>query len=253
MFLIDQYAYTNKFKNVHPMEKLFFSITTLVIVVASECLVIHLTVLLIMICATIALAGIPWRFYFKLMLIPSVFLLVGLLTLIIQISNVQMQYIFSVSIGSYCIGITSEGVYNGVQVFVKSITATSCLFFLILSTSFTDILHQLSKLKIPKLILEIMMLIYRFIFVLLEASLMIFVSQASRLGYSSLKKSFISFGKLISMMFIKAYNHSQELYISLISRGYDGTLKSLENEYRYNPINIIIIFLFEMFILGFLV
>jgi energy-coupling factor transporter transmembrane protein EcfT len=52
------------------------------------------------------------------------------------------------------------------------------------------------------------------------------------------------------MVFIKAYNNSQALYLSLISRGYRGELAVISNEYSMSKTNIAVIIIIELILLG---
>jgi cobalt/nickel transport system permease protein len=81
---------------------------------------------------------------------------------------------------------------------------------------------------------ELMSLIYRFIFVLLETADTMFTAQSSRLGYVDLKTSYRSLGALVSTLFVRAYKRSTDLYTSLESRGYDGDLNVLEEPFQKN-------------------
>ena len=102
------------------------------------------------------------------MLIPLVFLLLSTLAIIVNISG-DSPGRFRPSPGNLYIT-------RKLPVFAPGTPAdphppwpvSSCLYFLALSTPMTDILNELRKLRIPALLLELMMLTYRFIFVLLE-------------------------------------------------------------------------------------
>ena len=59
----------------------------------------------------------------------------------------------------------------------------------------------------------------------------IYVSQDSRMGYARLKRRFISMGQLISVLFVRTFKRSKDLYMAMESRGYNGELRVLEEEY----------------------
>lgn len=92
----------------------------------------------------------------------------------------------------------------------------------------------LRRLRLPKLMVEMMGLIYRFIFVLLETAATMLIAQNSRLGYINLRTGYRSMGSMVSVLFIRAYKRSNELYTSLEARGYDGEIKVLEETYENN-------------------
>lgn len=245
MFIIDQYAYSNKLKDVHPMEKIAFALITMCIAIASQSIAVHVLVMSSMVFMTLAAARIPRKAYLGLLLLPLSFMLISILPIFITISDNSIQYLFSLKLLNLNWGVTRFGLHSARLLLFRSIAAVMCLYFLALTTPLLDMLEMLKKLKLPGLLIELMSLIYRFIFVLIEAAVVIFQSQASRLGYSNVRNSFFSLGKLVSMVFIRAYHQSQMLYLSLMARGFQGDLCVISNEYRLNQRNIILIVIFD--------
>jgi cobalt/nickel transport system permease protein len=94
-----------------------------------------------------------------------------------------------------------------------------------------------------------MSLIYRFIFIMLETINMIYISQNCRLGYSNLKTSYNSLGKLIGSLFLSSYKRSQDMYTALESRCYDGDINVIENIYKISYVNLFLIILLETFLI----
>lgn len=82
----------------------------------------------------------------------------------------------------------------------------------------------------PHLMVELMELIYRFIFVLTETASRIRLAQESRLGYQ-LRRSLSSLGTLASMVFLRAWRKADRVYTALESRGYSGSLVTLSGDY----------------------
>ena len=73
-------------------------------------------------------------------------------------------------------------------------------FTLALNTPMVDILNTLARLKIPKLFIELMGLIHRFIFVLLETVDTMFTAQKSRMGYASFSSGYCSLAALAATL-----------------------------------------------------
>lgn len=63
------------------------------------------------------------------------------------------------------------------------------MYFLALNTPVTDVTMALERMHVPHLLVELMELIYRFIFVLTETASRIRLAQESRLGYQGLRRS----------------------------------------------------------------
>jgi cobalt/nickel transport system permease protein len=113
----------------------------------------------------------------------------------------------------------------------------------------TDILTQLRKLKLPALFIELMLLIYRFIFVLTDVASAITTSQNSRLGNRNFKTSCKSFGSLGSALFIRAMKKSDALYDSMEARCYDGTIHVLTENYPAKSSELLLLILYELLLI----
>ncbi len=238
MINIDRFAYINKIK-ASPLEKFIFAIWFLIICSASRSTTVYLATLLIMAVASIYKAGIPMGFYIKIMLLPLSFLIMAVVTIAFVGLTGEESIIFKINALGYSVGITNESLVISGKLFLKSLGAVSCLYFLSLTTPVIQFVSVLKAFKLPVVLVELMGLIYKFIFVLVETADKIYVSQDSRLGYSSVKKGYFSLGKLVSSLFIQSMIKSRALYTSLESRGYDGELNVLEKEYEIKYLKIV--------------
>lgn len=249
MINIDKYAYNSKLKNIEPMEKFVFSILTLFVCLWADLSVISIFVLFVMGWVTVFKGGIPFPFFAKLLLLPMSFLIIGVITIAVNISSNTEIFLSYIPIGGTFIGISLTGLSEAVHLFLKSMGAVSCLYYLSLTTPMVDILSVFRRLKIPKLIIELMSLIYRFIFVLIETADTMFIAQDSRLGYRSLSSSYRSLGALASTLFIRAYKRSDELYTALEARGYDGELNVLEEKFEKSRLGYIAPIIINIFLI----
>ncbi len=241
MLLIDYYAYSNKLSSVHPGEKFIFFVITVTICLGLNSPVTSLAVVLLTGATVILLARVPWRVYLKLMLIPVSFLVVGVLTVAITFTKGGGEFIWAVQLGSITAGVTPGGLELAAKMFLRSLGAVSCLYFLALTTPVTQMVGILRWLRIPSLVIELIVLIYRFIFILLETAGRIFTAQSSRLGYRNIRTGYHSFSQLVLSLFVKSYRQSQAVYDSLLSRCYDGRLNFVEAQYRWSWVNIALI------------
>lgn len=234
MFSIDQYAYSNRLKNVHPGEKITFSLVTLLIALVAPQPLIPAIIIGLMAGATIMVAGIPTRFYLQLILVPFSFLVAGVAMIALNISHQPQAGLKGMTLLGWTLGVTPAGMQLAGKIFLKSLGAVSCLYFLSLTTPIVDILTVLRQLRFPALLVDLISLTYRFIFVLLATVNDIYTAQASRLGYASLRTSYYSLGQLAANLFIKTYRRSQELFTALTARGYDEELRVLEAAYPFS-------------------
>ena len=127
---------------------------------------------------TIVYAGIPWQLYIKLIIIPISFWLMSLPALVMGISsastleqvNVDMIASRSFNLSQWCIYLSHQGLQQAIDIFCNSICLTGCMYFMLLTIPFTEILQLLNQWGCPSLITELLLLMYRFIFVLTQTA-----------------------------------------------------------------------------------
>lgn len=246
MINIDTYAYSNTLKSVHPAEKFLFAMITLVVCLASPTVITPLIVLALMAGGIIIKAGIPARFFVKLMILPLSFVLASVLTIAFSISANPTGFWLAQNVGGFTVGIRYPDLITAVHISIKSLGAVSCLYFLALTTPMTEIITVLDKMRVPAIITELMMLIYRFIFVFMEIATTIRRAQSSRLGYISTKSSFRSLSQLFSALFGKVFLKSRELFDTMSSRGYTGEIRVLDKKYPVSRKNYLVLILLEI-------
>ena len=218
MIAIDQLCYRTKLRYHNAGEKFAFTTLTLLFCVVSRSVVIAGIVLVTTGILTIYKGGIPFFRYLKFLTVPLVFLILSTVAI--------------------------------VQLILTALASVSCLYFFSFSTPVTDFIHVLQKLHCPRLIIELMLLIYRFIFILMEISSAITTAQNSRLGNKDFITSCKSFGFMASALLIRAIKKSNLLYDAMESRCYDGTIRVLHENFPPKRREILYILLFETFLLA---
>lgn len=221
---LDNYAHSNSLIKVNTYFKVLFGIITMLVSLVSTSPVIPLIITMFMSYLIIFRAKISWKFYLKFFLVPFTF---GFLTFVF------MAIFFGIGthiieLGIFNLAVTADGFNLGFLVFARMLGGFTCLAFLALTTPMTELFSVLELVKIPKIVLELAMLMYRYIFVFLDEALNMYHSQETRLGYSSIKKSFKSMGMLGSNLFIRTWIKGEQAYIAMESRCYDGSIKTLK-------------------------
>lgn len=93
----------------------------------------------------------------------------------------------------------------------------------------TDIFVTLRRIKIPKVLIEISLLIYRYIFMFMEVSAKMNTAQNLRLGHSSIMRRIRSAALLAGNLFIRTLEQGERTFTALNARGYDGNIRILED------------------------
>lgn len=178
------------------------------------------------------------------MAVPLAFLLLSTLAIIFHISKTPLD-LFAVSLGGWYLTAGTDSFMYAVQLILTALSAVSCLYFLSFTTPVPDILEVLRRLHCPKLLIELMLLIYRFIFVLRETASAISVSQLCRLGNRDFRTSLKSFGMMGSVLMIRAIERSNRLYEAMETRCYDDTIQVLSEEHPPKKKVILAIIIFD--------
>lgn len=238
--LLDSLVYKSGLKDVHPGEKLIFALITMCIGFIPSVYSGGLIILLM--AGTITIKGkIPPKTYLHLIFLPLAFLGMSILPIVINFGASAEQSLIYFPFFQTAIGITYSGLKQAGFLFVRSMALVSCLYFISLTTPILDIIALLKKLNVPGVLLDLMLLIYRQLFIVLDTAESIYTAQNARLGYANFKASLNSLGKLVSYLITKSFSDAGRLYTALVSRGYDGELKVLDSNYRFSVKNLLLI------------
>ena len=229
MSSIDKYAYLSKLNHVSPALKCFIAAATMAACLGFNNRLFSVLILVFMSFMTVCAGGLNIRRYGKLLRIPLAFLVIGVLTIIINITS-QPSDLVSVPFFSKYLSISRQGIFEGTSIILKAFASVACLYFLSLSTPVFEIVGVINRLKCPKIMTELMLLIYRFIFILTDTAHLMMLSADSRLGYMT-KKQWLNTTVLIAgSLFLKAFKKSSDMYNAMEARCYDGTLCFLSRE-----------------------
>ncbi len=224
MLLIDKYAYTNKLADYNPMTKFIFVIGALTIIIFFNNPYINMSIFIIMSFLTIFVANIPLNKYLKIMAMPIVFLMISIIAILLSISPNDI-FIFSVKISNKYIGITRESLTESINTLSRVWASISSTFFLALTTPLNNIIKILKKLKLPNVLIELLVLIYRFIFIVLDESKDVIMAEEMKFGYNNMRNSYRSMALLIKSLFIRVLLRYEDMIISLDSKLYNGEFK----------------------------
>lgn len=249
MLLIDRLSCQSKLRYINASVKLMYAVLTLALCVLSRSAAVAALVFAVNGILTAGKGGIPLSLYIKLLTVPLAFLIAGTAAVTINISGEPLDA-FAVPVGEWYITGSSAGICQAFRLCATALGAVTCLYFLSLNTVMTDILAACRKLHMPPLLLELTLLIYRFIFVLLKTGTAIMTSQQSRLGNRDFRTRVRSFGLMGSSLFILAVKRSNALYDAMEARCYDGSLKVLSREYPARRSQFAFVILFELFLGG---
>lgn len=230
MMVIDKLAYSSKLRYKNPTVKAAFAIGSLFICVGARSFIISLIIVSVMAGLTVLSSKISVLSYLKLMSIPFGFMVLSTIAIVVNIADGPMNLV-SIPIGSKYLAVSWYSLTEGARLVAVALASVSCLYFLTLTTSMLDILAVLKKMHCPKIMIELMMLIYRYIFVILDMASAITTSQHCRLGNKDFMTELKSTGQMLAVLLIRSLRKSTLLFESMESRCYNGEIKVLDEYY----------------------
>ncbi|HEY9641149.1 MAG TPA: cobalt ECF transporter T component CbiQ [Coleofasciculaceae cyanobacterium] len=236
---IDTLAYASRLRELPPEHKLGFAIVLLLITYASHASIQILIAVWISIWIVIY-AGIPTSVYLRLLSITTGFWLTSLPALIVSgvglsdLASVQADVWQGFTWGDYYFYLSHHGIQQAGELGARAITSTACIYFIILTIPFSEILQVLRRIGCPALLTELLMLMYRFIFVLLHTAKELWTAQQSRGGYRTRKLWMNSLGLLIGQLLRRTLENYRQISLTLESRGFTGDFRVCHSR-RYSP------------------
>jgi cobalt/nickel transport system permease protein len=220
MLAIDRHAWTNRWHDRHPLEKLLPAGGMLLVALVLPPWPTAPLVIAVMLALTVAGARVPLRAALGTLAVPLGFLAAGVPVLALAVD---------VSDGLH-VGLAPGGLRLAAEVTLRSLAATSCLIFLILTTPVAELVPLLGRLGVPGPVRELILLIYRLIFVFLERATVGRQAQVARLGYDGPRRSVRSLGWLAGSLFQRSLDRGRRLETGLAARGFTGNLPQMASD-----------------------
>ncbi len=205
--------------------KLLFALGMLFFSISADSVAVGLAVFVIM--TVLALAGgVRFHEYLSCLSLPLGFLLLGSLTVAFQLLDTPAGSFHLPVFGMY-LTVTEQNRWDAVLVLCKAIGAVGCLLFLSLSTPMGELIAVFRKIKVPAVVVELMYLIYRYIFILLDAAFAMQQAAESRLGYRTMKTGFRTYSRIAANLLAVSFKRASENFDAMESRCYDGEIRFL--------------------------
>lgn len=247
-YSIDFYAYSSKIRHWNASFKVYLSVLTVILCIIFNNPYVSVAVIIAMAYLTVIKGKIPAIEYLSILAIPITFILLSTFTIAIDFSKQP--------IGQYNLYIGFGYVFTSVIqlkkmtfLILKIFAAISALQMMTLSTPASDIIYVLRKAHVPKIIIELMNLIYRYIFILMDVSAKMKNSAKSRQGYCDFKTSCYTFGNIASNMLIISLKKANAYYDAMEARCYEGDLMFFEEDKKIEMVQIVTVVVFITFLI----
>jgi cobalt/nickel transport system permease protein len=188
--------------------------------------------LLAIIFSIVILSGLGFPYVLKRSSLALPFVLAALPV----IFTIRGDPLASFSLFNWRLTMTLQGVERFISITLKSWISVQCAIMLASSTSFPDLLMAMRAIHIPRLLVAIFSLMWRYLFVLVDEALRLLRARLARSGDSGRKgvktggsvawRGQVT-GGMAGSLFLRAIERSDRIYDAMLSRGYDGEVRAL--------------------------
>lgn len=231
VLMLDTLAARSGLRGVSPGLKTAFSITVLLLCVGASDAFVGAFVAVSMAALMWLLGKVPPGQIFRLLRIPMLFLVVSCTVILLETSHMPLG-VWQFHVGKLWFCVTFQSLHQAITLFFQAMGAVTCLYFLSASTPMPQLIEVLRRVHVPELIIELMFLIYRYLFVLLEVQQKLTIAATARLGYSGLRRSVSTAGSVSGTLLASSFRRSSACFDAMESRGYDGKLAFLSHTPR---------------------
>ena len=162
---------------------------------------------------------------------PILFIALSSFMVSFDIANYRGEVFSLKIINNYFLTVNAQGIKKAIRLFFTSAASLSTMYFLSFTTPVNDIVYVLKTIKCPKEITELFILIYRFIFIVLNMAQSITTAQNCRMAQRTFKTRINAMALMLSSVFVLSYNKSLFMYNAMLSRCYSGEIYFLNQKY----------------------
>ena len=232
---IDTLAYTNRLCRLPPEQKLGFALVLLVIAYLTP-IPIQLLILGWVSIWIAIYARIPVGVYLRLLWLTAMFWLssvpaivlngVGFADLVgnasLLANRVRLDVLWGWQVGDYYLYISQHGLIQAGELGVRTIATSACMYLILLTVPFVAMLDIFRRCGCPTLLTELLFLMYRFIFILLDTAQELWIAQNARGGYRTRRLWMQSIALLVGQLLRRTMQNYQQVSLSLAARGFNG-------------------------------
>lgn len=145
--------------------------------------------------------------------------------------------LFSLPLGFATLTATAPGLERFASLALKSWVSVQAAVLLAAVTPFPELLGAMRALRVPKLLVAIIGLMWRYLFVLVDEAMRLMRARQARSSVSDLPGLHPggtlawrarTTGGMAGSLFVRSMDRSDRIYTAMVSRGYDGEVRALK-------------------------
>ena len=229
---LDHYAQLSSLKPVAAALKSTVCLGSLLLCVASPWPLYGVLVFACMMAYTVGLGKTLASYFLSLFQTPVLFMALSSLAILCDVSRTPTGNHWSMGFPGGYLFVTASSQQTALVVLSRALGAVSCLYAYTLSTPMAQTIALLRSIRCPDIILELMYLIYRYIFVLSQLRTSMEAASAARFGNHNLRASYRSLLYCVQNLLFLSFERARIGFDAMEARGYDGKLQFLSDRQR---------------------
>lgn len=235
---IDYYAQQSRLSAVPAGCKALLSLSCILLVLSVSSVVFRLVVLLLAFLITVLAGRTPAKTFLQLFTVPVAFVLLSGLALLFDVTPQAGGKISIPCFGRF-LTVTAATQSSALRIMLGAVASVGCLYALCLSTPMYDLIAALGRAHLPNILIELMYLIYRYIFVLSETMTQMKTAASSRLGFSGYRSGLRATGRIMTSLLVTSFQKASASFDAMQSRCYTGQLRFLEEKKPLKPAHLL--------------
>ena len=218
---LENIAQKNGLGEVNTYLKLTAGLGGILLCLVSTSFIAPLFIAAILSIAVLVLARVSARIYVEIFVMPFLFAAMSVFTIVLVSGGGEVFWRWN-PLPWLMLSVTRESINQGFFVFCRFLGAMSAMIFISLTTPMTDLFVAMRRCRVPQVVLDLAMMIYRTIFIIMDQLVQTYRAQQMRLGYSSFRESIRSFAVLCGSVFIASWDAGDDLVRAMDARCYQG-------------------------------
>ncbi len=117
--------------------------------------------------------------------------------------------------------------YRGAELGCRILGGMSVLLFFSLTTPLPELMRAAHFFRCPSVLVELALIMYRYLFLMFDEAARIKNAQKSRLGYAGFANTLRSVSTLGGMLILRSYDRAERSFAAMRCRGYRGVLTAV--------------------------
>ena len=219
---MDALAYSSRMLNWAPLGKLLLVVVVLVVNVMTDSAITALAVLALGLVLMAYSTNMRIPFMLGVAIGEAVLILIVACGIISINGDTSQPYIWRANFLWLNLYMTADSFNQAWLVMVRAVAGITMMMAFATSTPIPHLAQALRQIRVPDEICEIVVLIYRYAFLLLERMDTMWSAANSRLGFTGFKRSMRTLASIAVGIFTSSMNLADKAQVSLECRGYRG-------------------------------